>query len=212
MKALGMIEVYGQIGTIEGLDSSLKAANVSLVNMIRVGAGITTFFIEGDVGAVKAAIEAASVAADKVGNLLSSHVIPRPAKEVRDMLDMSIPDYGRPIQGKNSKRDTSQKAEDQSELKHELKTFVEASKEITIVEDKKINSNEFIDTEKNSSDNNVEDAKKIEDLDLNSATVAELRRIARSYPNLDLTKKEIKFAKKEELIEAINNEINKENK
>ena len=54
MKALGMIEVYGRVGAIEGLDSALKAANVSLVNMIRVGGGLTSVFVEGDVGAVKA--------------------------------------------------------------------------------------------------------------------------------------------------------------
>lgn len=58
MKALGMIEVYGRVGAIEGLDSALKAANVSLVNMIRVGGGLTSVFVEGDVGAVKASTDA----------------------------------------------------------------------------------------------------------------------------------------------------------
>ena len=64
MKALGMIEVYGRVGAIEGLDSALKAANVSLVNMIKVGGGLTSVFVEGDVGAVKASIDAAAAAAE----------------------------------------------------------------------------------------------------------------------------------------------------
>lgn len=78
MKALGMIETYGRVGSIEGLDAALKGAQVTLVNMIRVGAGLTATFVEGDVGATKAAIDAASAAAERVGQLISSHVIPRP--------------------------------------------------------------------------------------------------------------------------------------
>ena len=83
MLALGMIEVYGRVGAIEGLDSALKSANVHLVNMIRVGGGLTSVFIEGDVGAVKAAIDSAAAAASEVGRLCSNHVIPRPDKAVR---------------------------------------------------------------------------------------------------------------------------------
>ena len=92
MKALGMIEVYGRVGAIEGLDSALKAANVSLVNMIRVGGGLTSVFVEGDVGAVKASIDAAAAAAERVGKLISVHVIPRPDAAVREMLDIASND------------------------------------------------------------------------------------------------------------------------
>ena len=90
-----MIEVYGRVGVIEGLDSALKAANVSLVNMIRVGGGLTSVFIEGDVGAVKAAIDAGAAAAEKVGKLCSRHVIPRPDGTIRKMLDMALIEIGR---------------------------------------------------------------------------------------------------------------------
>ena len=69
MLALGMIEVYGRIGAIEGLDSALKSANVSLVNMVRVKDRLTSVFVEGDVGAVKAAIDSASAAASAVGKV-----------------------------------------------------------------------------------------------------------------------------------------------
>ena len=92
MKALGMIEVYGRVGAIEGLDSALKAANVSLVNMIRVGGGLTSVFVEGDVGSVKATIDAAAAAAERVGKLISAHVIPRPDAAVREMLDIASND------------------------------------------------------------------------------------------------------------------------
>ena len=90
MKALGMIEVYGKIGAIEGLDAAVKAANVSLVNMVRVGGGLTSVFVEGDVGAVKAAIDAGKAAAERVGKLHSHHVIPRPDSSIRKMLDMEL--------------------------------------------------------------------------------------------------------------------------
>ena len=92
MKALGMIEVYGRVGAIEGLASALKAANVSLVNMIRVGGGLTSVFVEGDVGSVKASIDAAAAAAERVGKLISAHVIPRPDAAVREMLDIASND------------------------------------------------------------------------------------------------------------------------
>ena len=92
MKALGMIEVYGRVGAIEGLDSALKAANVSLVNMIRVGGGLISVFVEGDVGSVKASIDAAAAAAERVGKLISAHVIPRPDAAVREMLDIASND------------------------------------------------------------------------------------------------------------------------
>jgi microcompartment protein CcmL/EutN len=92
MKALGMIEVYGRIGAIEGLDASLKSADVSIVNLCKVGGGLTAIFVEGDVGAVKAAIDSGASAAEKVGKLIASHVIPRPAESTRTMI---APDWKR---------------------------------------------------------------------------------------------------------------------
>lgn len=88
MKALGMVEVYGRLGAVEALDSALKAANVSLVNLIKVGGGLSTVLVEGDVGAVKAAIDAAEVAAKKVSKVISIHVIPRPDESVRKLIGL----------------------------------------------------------------------------------------------------------------------------
>lgn len=82
MKALGMIEVYGMVTAIEALDAAVKAANVSLVDVICVKGGLVCTMVEGDVGAVKAAIDASAAAAERIGRIISVHVIPRPHHEV----------------------------------------------------------------------------------------------------------------------------------
>ena len=86
MNALGMIETYGYLAAVEALDSALKAANVSLVNVEKVKGGLVTVLVEGDVGAVKAAMDASAAAAERVGNVVSVHVIPRPHEEVEGIL------------------------------------------------------------------------------------------------------------------------------
>lgn len=85
-EALGMIETKGLVGAIEAADAMVKAANVTLVGRELVGAGIVTVMVRGDVGAVKAATEAGAEAAQRVGTLLSVHVIPRPNGEVDGIL------------------------------------------------------------------------------------------------------------------------------
>lgn len=86
-KALGMIETKGFIGSIEAADAMVKAANVRLVKQEKVDAGIVTVFVEGDVGAVQAAVDAGKEAAARVGELLGAHVIPRPVGEVRQLFE-----------------------------------------------------------------------------------------------------------------------------
>ena len=82
MKALGMIETRGLVAAIEAADAMVKAANVSLTNKEHVGGGLVTVMVRGDVGAVKAATDAGAAAAERVGELISVHVIPRPHEEV----------------------------------------------------------------------------------------------------------------------------------
>mgnify|MGYP004448617073 CR=1 FL=1 len=84
--ALGMIETYGYLTAVEALDSALKAANVSLVDVVLVKGGLVTVLVQGDVGAVKAAMDASAAAAERVGRVISVHVIPRPASDVSRML------------------------------------------------------------------------------------------------------------------------------
>lgn len=78
MKALGMIETKGYVGLIEASDAMCKAANVDLVKRIEIGGGYVTTLVLGDVGSVKAAVEAGAAAAGKVGELVACHVIPAP--------------------------------------------------------------------------------------------------------------------------------------
>ena len=85
-EALVMIETKGLVGSIEAADAMVKAANVYLIGKEFVGGGLVTVMVRGDVGAVKAATDAGAAAAQRVGELLSVHVIPRPHVEVEDIL------------------------------------------------------------------------------------------------------------------------------
>ena len=84
--ALGMVETKGLVGSIEAADAMVKAANVSLIGKVHVGGGLVTVMVRGDVGAVKAATDAGAAAAAKVGELVATHVIPRPHPEVEFIL------------------------------------------------------------------------------------------------------------------------------
>jgi microcompartment protein CcmL/EutN len=87
--ALGMVETRGLIGSVEAADAMVKTANVVLVGKEYIGAGYVTVLVRGDVGAVKAAIDAGAAAARRVGELVSVHVIPRPHVEVERILPKS---------------------------------------------------------------------------------------------------------------------------
>lgn len=86
LDALGMIETRGLVGAIEAADAMVKAAKVSLIGKEKVGGGYVTVMVRGDVGAVKAATDAGASAAEKVGELVSVHVIPRPHADVEMLL------------------------------------------------------------------------------------------------------------------------------
>jgi ethanolamine utilization protein EutM len=89
-KALGMIETRGLIGSIEAADAMIKAADVQLVNQEKIDGGLVTVLVEGDVGAVQAAVEAGKAAAQRVGRLVSAHVIPRPDDEVGTIIKKKV--------------------------------------------------------------------------------------------------------------------------
>ena len=81
-----MIETKGMVGAVEAADAMVKAANVHLIGKVHVGGGLVTVMVRGDVGAVKAAVEAGGAAAKRVGELVSVHVIPRPHEDVEAIL------------------------------------------------------------------------------------------------------------------------------
>ena len=89
-EALGMVETKGLVSAIEAADTMVKSANVTLVGYEKIGSGLVTVMVRGDVGAVKAATDAGSAAASKVGELVSVHVIPRPHIEVEKILPKAI--------------------------------------------------------------------------------------------------------------------------
>ncbi len=86
LDALGLVETRGLVGAIEAADAMVKAAKVSLIGKEKVGGGYVTVMVRGDVGAVKAATDAGASAAEKVGELVSVHVIPRPHADVEVIL------------------------------------------------------------------------------------------------------------------------------
>ena len=85
-EALGLVETKGFVGAVEAADAMVKSAKVKLMGMEKIGAGLVTVMVRGDVGAVKAAVDAGSVAARAVGELLSTHVIPRPHADTEKLL------------------------------------------------------------------------------------------------------------------------------
>lgn len=94
MEALGMIETKGLVSLIEASDAMLKAANVTLLGWQKIGSGLVTAFIAGDVAAVKAAIDAGAAAAGRVGEVVGVQVIPRPHEDTSTVLPKSKPAAG----------------------------------------------------------------------------------------------------------------------
>ena len=187
--ALGMLETYGLIAAIEGLDAAVKAANVTLCGFKYVTGGLVTFFVTGDVGATKAAISAGQIAADRVGKVISAHVIPRPAESTTIIASPTERPAGRRRETGIHRREFPAKAPVKSEP-------LEKAKKESVPE---------IAPEK------VEDVKKTVETEtkgyteeqLRAIKTTDLRKLARDIPNIGLSKIEIRDAKKEPLIEAI---------
>ena len=89
-EAAGMIETKGLVGAIEAADAMTKSANVTLMGYEKIGSGLVTVMVRGDVGAVKAAVDAGACAAEKVGEIVAQHVIPRPHTDVEKILPKGL--------------------------------------------------------------------------------------------------------------------------
>ncbi len=85
-EALGMIETRGFVASVEAADAMVKAANVQLIGSEKIGSGLVTMLVRGDVGAVKAAVDAGTSAANEVGEVVSTHVIPRPHSDIESVI------------------------------------------------------------------------------------------------------------------------------
>ena len=86
LEALGMVETRGLVASIEAADAMCKAANVALIGTEKIGSGLVSVMVRGDVGAVKAAVEAGGTAAARLGEVIATHVIPRPHSDVEKIL------------------------------------------------------------------------------------------------------------------------------
>lgn len=89
-EAVGMIETKGLVAAIEAADAMVKSANVDLLGTEKIGSGLVTVIVQGDVGAVSAATDAGSAAASKIGEVISVHIIPRPHPEVESLIKEGV--------------------------------------------------------------------------------------------------------------------------
>ena len=198
-KALGLIEVRGFLGAVVVADAALKAANVSLLNVETVKSGLNTVQLVGDVSAVRSAVEAAVEIAQDQPYYLHSHVIAR--------LDSQTDSILLPIQ-KEVNKDVS-KAETSSSLEESVLEVIDLIDVPEVNPQPLISDNETAFVEDIISDIIVEEEvltegqQKYSEKELNKFKVVELRSIAYREDKIDLSKKEIKFANKQLLIQAL---------
>lgn len=198
-KALGLIEVRGFLGAVVVADAALKAANVSLLNVETVKSGLNTVQLVGDVSAVRSAVEAAVEIAQDQPYYLHSHVIAR--------LDWQTDSILLPIQ-KEVNKDVS-KAETSSSLEESVLEVIDLIDVPEVNPQPLISDNETAFVEDVISDVIVEEEvltegqQKYSEEELNKFKVVELRSIAYREDKIDLSKKEIKFANKQLLIQAL---------
>ncbi|MFD3446730.1 BMC domain-containing protein [Microbacteriaceae bacterium 4G12] len=191
-RALGLIEVKGYLGAIEAADSALKAANVRLIGVEKIKGGLTTVKLGGDVAAVEAAVEAGAAAVSKLNVLLAGHVIARTHEEL-----ITIIENGRqPLVEKQGQ--VIEEPEDVS---------VPLSKENQVLDEVEPPSEK---------DQHLQEAaehpapeREEQQRDLYQMKVEELRSLARKYRVPNLSRKEIKFGRKEDLIHAIEDFVSK---
>ncbi len=180
MEAIGMIETKGLVASIEAADAMIKAANVRLLSRNLVGGGLVTVIVTGDVGAVKAATDAGAAAAERIGELVSVHVIPRPASGTNAVLEKA-----EHIQQKEPKAKVSavpephEKAPEKPDGAPEPIEGADAQPRKTLAE-------------------------------LKGMRVSELCQYLRGRANIGIPRNRIKYAKKDELLAAIKWSYDKE--
>ncbi|NMS89371.1 BMC domain-containing protein [Clostridioides difficile] len=214
MDAIGLIEVIGYIAAIEASDACLKSANVNLVRIDKVGAGIVTLTICGDVGAVKSALEAGEMAVSRIGTLRVSHIIPRIHNEVIDALFKkeeskicevlektdknfeNILEIDNVILDNAENNDNEKQDNNINKVKNEIKTVDDSLTETN--EEKIENSN----TNKEVLEQvNIENTDFYKD-DLSKNSVKKLKAIAKKLDS-SITYKDLNILKKEELINLV---------
>lgn len=196
MEALGLIETKGFIGAIVAADTAVKAADVTLLNAEKIKGGYVTVQLDGDVGAVKAAVEAATEAIHPFGTLVSSHVIPRMHMETTKLINTKMKD-------ENLLDSQSKELEKTSEI--------EESEQDVNINEKEEKKEPLKETEEKqmSNDKKAKETDSDKRKELEKMTVHELRKLVREKNAMKDDSGKIKYAKKTELINRL---LNKENK
>ncbi len=194
--ALGLIEVKGYVGAIEAADAALKAANVTLIKLERIRSGLVTVLLSGDVGAIKAAVDAGKEAAKKCGTLISTHVIARPHEETTKVLVQPKVDE---VPAVELETEVTVAVEPHTEIVTGIETDSEAVSEadIELIYDP-IPAEELILEEDTHLDREVFDADELE-----GKKVEELRKLARKLHIKNVKPNEIKYGRKEFLIQLL---------
>jgi len=203
--ALGLIETKGLIGAIEAADAMAKAAQVKIVSKEKISAGLVTIKIVGEVAAVRSAVDAGSVAAQRVGELVSTHIIPRPHAELEYIIydhPVAKTDEQEPKPGVEIKPENNVPVETEPEFVDSPDEF---SAELEIDEEPPQlfpAEPEFLGTqEKDTSSENIEaDIELPPQVELEQLNVHKLRHLARQYPNFPIKGRDISKANRQVLI------------
>lgn len=193
-KALGLVEVTGYLAAIDAADTALKAAKVTLVGLEKVKSGITTIKVVGDVGAVQAAVRAAAVEVDKLGLLRATHVIANVDEQIEAEFLTENKNKGVTLEKTEPVNLTSRK---EKLSPKEIEVSIEDKKSTVEKSGNELEnySEEISDNKKVNSHNDLVDYKQMK--------VEELRKLVRTLKIPNLTNKQIKFAKKDFLIELL---------
>ena len=181
--ALGLIETKGLVASVEAADAMVKCANVELIGKVQVGGGLITIMVRGDVGAVKAAIDAGAAAAARVGELLSVHVIPRPHAET----DKLLSSFTQPLIFEEEK------------LEMKLETKVETKLETKLEEKNMEESKALQDMNMLVQEKGLDEVMK----ELSTWSVMKLRKFARVFKDLSISRTQISNANKRKLVDEI---------
>ena len=198
MNALGMIETRGLVAAIEAADAMVKAANVTLSCKEQIGGGLVTVMVRGDVAAVKAATDAGAAAAERVGELISVHVIARPNEDLEGILEG--PDDADDLPAE-APEDISPEIKEESKSVEKKETPKPAAhKEVKASEEPKAEKAAPKKAEKTSEKTDTEN---YSEEYLKALSVPKLRQLAREIEIDNMSKADIRFAKKQELLEKI---------
>lgn len=195
MNALGMIEVYGYLAAVEALDSALKAANVRREKVEIVTGGLVAVLVTGDVGAVKAAMDASAAAAERVGKVISVHVIPRPHSMIDDMLNgpKEPPKAPAPVAPREPEVPAEPEVKESEQVIEEPVKEPEPAKEAPKPVKKQAEKKPA--AEKKQTDLTPETVQGL--------SVPNLRALARELDIDNMTRAEIRYGKKDELVRKI---------